>query len=352
MIRRRRSRRLAVLAQSLGAVPILAGAASADEPIVVHRRDGGLSERGVLESLGPDGLRWTTADGMDRRDRWSALREVEGLDAAHRPLLADGTLLWRATNRLERGEIALAAPLFGDLADRWSGEGSLRQVEAMVGLIRCRSRLGDPVGAALASLELLELEDGRDVAAGLERLPGGWPVEASLLAVDPLGEDAARLRVGLRRFAESRVAERADWIETVLLGSPAPEGGTSAEQDALASLCMTLRSLDDRSPTTLLAERDERLADAATPAEERWIHARIAATLAGESDPDLRRRGLLEWLCIPARHPESVEAPLAFRAAAAVAAELGEDDLAWRLSRAAARAVEDLRSRPVPRTTP
>ena len=45
-----------MLAQSLGAVPILAGAASADEPIVVHRRDGGLSERGVLESLGPDAL--------------------------------------------------------------------------------------------------------------------------------------------------------------------------------------------------------------------------------------------------------------------------------------------------------
>lgn len=345
---------------SIGAVLAIAASlassaahAVASEEIAIRWRDRRPEARGVLESIGPDGLRWTAPDGIVQSARWSAIREVDGLDETYRALLEDGVALWRASSRLVRGEVELAAPIFEGLADRWSGEDSRRHREALEGLVRCRIRLGDPVGAALAALERLELDIDSGAGGGLERLAGGWPAEAALWSVDPQGEDAARLRVGLRRFEESPVADEAAWLESVLVDAEPPDAASSEIRSGtpLAMRCALLRLVAETPPEALLARRDEWL-DAAEPAEQRWIHARIAAVLAADPDRSLRRRGLVEWLCIPARFPDSVEAPLAFEAAARTASELGDEDLAWRLSEAAVRAAEELRTRPVPRTIP
>lgn len=344
------------LSMTLSATLSIGVAAAGTEEVVVRWRDGRPVDRGVLESIGPDGLRWRSPVGVSQSARWPEIREVDGLDERHRSLLEEGTVLWRAWSRLERGEVALATPLFVEMTERWHGEVSRRHRDALEGLLRCRIRDGRPVDAALAALELRELEIAAGEAAGgesmLARLPGGWPEEAPLWRIDPDGEEAARLRVGLRRFAESPVAGEAAWLEAAMLAGPPPAGTESSRSPAIAAPGGELLGIDETPPETLLADREDRLAAAATPAEERWIHARMATVFASDPDRDLRRRGLLEWLCIPARFPHSVEAPLALDAAARLAAALGDDDLAWRLARSADRAAQDLRSRPVPRTTP
>lgn len=339
---------------------LLAGRVPATSPdefdeldeVRLHWRDGRSAERGVLLSIGPDGLQWRRGDGTVAGARWSSLREVDGLGAEHRDLLEDGGLLWRATSRLERGEIDLAAPIFERLADRWSGEVSRRHRAALAGLVRCRARTGRPADAAIAALRLLELDAaGGEAGAEPPRLPGGWPVEAPLWRIDEQGEEAARLRVALKRYEESPVAASAAWVEATLLGveTAIPAGASPASPARVAAV---LREIDRASPEALLREREALLEAAATTAEERWIHARIATVLAADAAADRRRRALVEWLCVPARFPDSVEAPLALRAAAELADGLGEDDLARRLGEAAARAASSLRSRPVPRTTP
>lgn len=340
------------LAMVAGLAPPPAVAGSVDD-VVVHWRTRRAVERGAVVSFDVDELRWTNAEGVERSARWTEIRAVEGLDEAHRPLLDEGIALWRASSRLERGEVALASEIFERLADRFGGEDSNRRRQALEGLVRCRVRMGDPAGAVLAALDrrALDPQEGEDGGedGGLDRLPDGWPEEAPLWAVDPDGERAAALRVGLRRFAGTPVASDASWIEAAVSAGAEP---TAPAASPLATRCAMLRRIDRTPPETLLVEREALLSAAASPAEERWIHARIAAVLAADPDRDRRRRGLIEWLCIPARFPDSVEAPLAFEAAARVAAHLGDEPLADRLGRAAKRASEDLRSRPVSRIRP
>lgn len=328
------------------------GVADAQE-VVIHWRDGRPISQGTLETVDRDGITWTTSEGLGQSARWPDLREVDGLEAVHRRLLDDGRDLWRATSRMERGEIERAAPIFERLAGRWSGEDSTRRREALAGLVRCRVREGKVADAVLAGLELMEADRAGVVALGLGRLADGWPIEAPLWALDGESEDAARLRVGLRRFAESRVVDEALAIEAALLGATTPiDAEATVPERSFAARCAALGSIETLPADRLLEMREGLLSAAGSTAEERWIHARIASALAADAREALRRRAVIEWLCIPARFPESVEAPLAFTAAAELASQLGDDDLAWRLSRAADRAAQTLRTSPVPRTLP
>lgn len=322
-------------------------------PVRLEWRDG--ESRSVrLVSLDEVGVAYLELDAGDRvvpsRARWD---EIRGLEGARVPdgALERGTRAWRARTRLARGEHALAAPLFEALAAEAAAPATAgafdpahRRILAE-GLLRTRLETGDLGGAAVAALEAMRLErEGvalDEVAvAPAPRIAGlGWPSDLPLLPIEWSLPPEARtiLAARLDSFSGTVVATEAALVATALLGSEAPIL-VGREDTPLRRALAEVSALRVTSPEDAFAGREARLAGV-DPAVARWIHGQIGERLLASEDPALRRRGLLEWLCIPARFGGEVGSDLALRRAAAILRAEGEERLAERLEEDALRPV-------------
>lgn len=322
-------------------------------PVRLEWRDG--ESRSVrLLSLDEVGIAYVELDAGDRvvpsRARWDELRGLEGATAPA-GALERGTRTWRARTRLARGEHALAAPLFEALAEEAVApataaafDPALRRIIAE-GLLRTRIEAGDLGGAAVAALEAMRLElEGtaldEEAVAPAPRIGGlGWPSGVPLLPIEwslPI-EARTVLAARLAAFADTVVATEAALVATALLGSAAPIL-VGREDTLLRRALAEVSALRVSSPEDAFAGREARLAGV-DPAVARWLHGQIGERLLASEDPALRRRGLLEWLCIPARFGGEVGGDLAIRRAAAILRAEGDDRLAERLEEDALRHV-------------
>lgn len=338
----RRRLLLAAILLGLGASAL---AAPPPAPIEVT-----LERRGQERAETVDVLRWDR-DGLEVRRaasngsnafvRWDEVRSVDGMPSESLEAQRLGERLWRACTRLERGDFALAAPLFEALAESFRGEGSQRERIAIEGALRTRVRAGDAAAAILAALRAMELDRANVLLPPGALAPAAriasldWPEGAAILPLEGLLEEdqAEALLASLREFAaaDRTVAIEAAAIAEAALGQRLAVA-VPADRSSLTVLLARLAEVRAASPTTLLADRERLLEEASPAAIERWWQAHLGERLLAEPVPSIQRRGLLEWLAVAAGEPGSPEAGLALRRAVRAADRLGEDDLADRLA--------------------
>ncbi len=359
----------------LAAAAMLMAIAGSPSPAAAEAADGGGAEpvllidiRGSLriEAVPLDeveatreGLAWPSGEGGGlRRLRWDRVRDLRVAAAAGRtaaigdacPEFAAGVSedrsrgerLWRGIARLERGDAAAARAVLEPLAEELADESSLRA--RLVAAWQLRARLAgdaDPVAVADAAIRCVRLEAmdpgpadeaWSDASHGSPdpaldrplRFEEGWPAEAPPLPA--WGRSGEEVLAALDpRAVASRPLLAASLAS--LVGDAIPP--TIAGETQLPQLWRTLLEIRRSDPATL-AERRESWLRGVDPADAAVIHAHLGARLRAEASPDLRRRGLLEWLAIPAAapDPDSPTVRWAWRRIAEAAAEEGLGTLA------------------------
>ncbi len=119
---------------------------------------------------------------------WDRVREVRGVRAASAdPFLPMADSLWRARMRLERGDIALAQPLFEGLYEKQRGLAGPSGIVLAEGVLRCRLAEGRATGAVWPWLDWMTVWNG----AGRKGRDGWWAgasatgVSAVSAVIDP-----------------------------------------------------------------------------------------------------------------------------------------------------------------------
>lgn len=281
-------------------------------------------------SVGSDGLSWQAAAGSPPRLlRWERLRSVAVLGGAGRaeaiesacpafaasiaPQRSTGDRLWRGLSRLERSDFTAALEILEPLAAETAAERSTRSALAAVALLHARLHsASDPALVAEAALGVVAL-DRAAVAVAMEAVPSehrvwfdpiwplreGWPIAAPPLPCsDPVPPDRV---ARLERAAPEGEGELVAAL-LVLLSPSMPQGPTK-EPTAIPPSWQRLLEIRRSGPERIREYRERWLADA-SEAERAAIHAHLGARLLAESDPALRRRGVLEWLAIAAASAE------------------------------------------------
>jgi hypothetical protein len=311
-----------------------------------------LERRGQAGAESVEVLRWDR-DGLEIRlsgtegdaaiVRWDEVRAIDGISTQAEAPRRFGERLWRACARLERGDHALAAPLFEELAEAFREEGSIRERIAIEGVLRTRIRSGDSAASILAALRAMELDRAgvplpRGSIAPADRIASlDWPDGVPVLPLERLlaEDEADALLESLRGFA---TPGRAAAPEAVVLAHATlgrrlePVDSDSTDRSTLTALLERLVDLRARSTMSLLDDRERLLAEASPSAVECWWQAHLGERLLADRDPSIQRRGLLEWLAVAAARPDAPAGRIALRRAVLAADTLGEDDLADRLA--------------------
>lgn len=193
----------AIATGALLAVLAVASAASAD---VIERRGAEPRLEGSIGASGIDaaGVSIVTEFGARHVVPWDRVRRVIITDGGDRRVreravaryAEQADQLWRARSRVERGDVALAAPLFERLFEMYRGTDSETALVVAEGLLRCRLAQGANASAVAPALEAARLRragvDTRSYGmldpvwdADLElvpQLPPAWLTGAALQA--------------------------------------------------------------------------------------------------------------------------------------------------------------------------
>lgn len=336
-----------------------------DAPILLVERRGSLGIEAIplaQVEASREGLAWTIDEGdRPQRVRWDRVRDLriagdggrtESVDEACPEFAAAigddwsiGRRLWRGVARLDRGDAAGAIAALEPLGNALAEESSLRARLVAACLLQARlAGDSDPIAVADAALRCVRLEaasiDGEHAAWAEEgeaaiggsrrsghsgvRVVDGWPADAVPLPSPGLAREEIVARLDPRGVAWRPLLAAS--LASLLADTMPPP---IAEESRLPALWRTLLEIRRSDLATLLQRREEWLARA-DAAELPAIHAHLGIRLLAEASPALRRRGLLEWLAIPARtdDPESPTVRWAWRRIAEAAAAEGLDTLA------------------------
>lgn len=304
------------------------------EPVILRGSDPPLagqvldiSDQGVLVELPPAGDRTTPQRVLVGWDRVARLPAAHQAQAAPFAPIADAA--WRARSRLERGDAVAAEPLFEQLFHDYAWRQGPTSALVAEGLLRCRLRRGAQVMAVEPWLSLLaaqttpvasaprvlgadwasrsDLDPILDAETGL--VPGlppiwlDWPGLASLTdpAVVPLPA------TGIADAARSTAAQLAQWYHAAAafeVGRPVPLpelSDTAPPSVRFVADIVTARAADLPRRAAARDRLIQRLALNLPPWQEAWCRAAIGRSFLREADPDLRVRGILELLHLPAR---------------------------------------------------
>lgn len=321
----------------------LASGATADREL--HRRDGAaplVVERvaatgaGVQATVRSEGLRFERLVPWDRVASID-LDEAGGLEAGIARGIEKGTLVWRGRTRLNRGDAVLARAAFESAFDAGVLPTSELGGIALEGVVRAAIAAGDTSPALGEAVLVSEFSPG---LVEPSRFPRGAvlidPDTGLVASVPPVGEDADRSRMldWFRRVPapDARAALRRTLFVRLLEGTgPPDESGQDLSDGERFLLRLTELDAEDagrreRTRRTLLA------AAADAPVwKTAWIRFFAGrGTLARETDPELRMRGVLDLVEVIAL--ESSAPPVLRRAslrlAAAALRDLGRSESA------------------------
>lgn len=266
---------------------------------------------------------------------WDRVRVVEGELAGEAEAWLDiAEKLWRARARLERGDAAMAEPLFEEVFESLRGSPGPTALAAAEGLLRCRLARGARAAAVEPWLEVKRLR--REGALVEFRGPPVIDAEWGLApALPPVwGQDAGAEALGREaggRSADFVVAALDDLYRWSALRAAGVDGTSATapivgeEEGGDPAVALVQAMVEAQHGEGMTRERArERLAaglsrDLGTW-REAWRRAAIGLSLTSSPEPAARRAGLLELLQIPARFSGSQPdlAGLALREAARV----------------------------------
>ena len=239
--------------------------------------------------------------------------------------------LWRARSRLQRGDHALAEPLFERLFERHRGQTHATAHLVAEGLVRCRIARGAHELAMIPALEVIRLE-----RAGMktERYPRPPAVDDAYQLCPALapawvtGRAVGRLERDLKAFdagGDPVVRDLVALYAWAAAGQATPDGsdGTAAAEalaDAahpgvrLLARIVTCGDPDPRRRASARARLEQDL-PSLPPWAEGWARFALGSSLAREPDIRSRRRGIVSLLHLPAR----LRGPLPYLTALALA---------------------------------
>ncbi|MAB82529.1 MAG: hypothetical protein CMJ24_03715 [Phycisphaerae bacterium] len=298
---------------------------------VVVLRGGDPSVRGSVSRVDDDGVRIGVEGEPAVVIPWDRISGVN-LSEERIPRLEEhlsrGVDLWRARTRLERGDFALAEPIFEVQFPGTLGRTSETALVVAEGLLRCRLHRGELAAALLPALEVArlrrkgietrsyadllppavrsdspELIQMLDVESGLvPYIPPAWlsgpDLAARLSAIeswDSGGDDTLSLLAEL--YAMSIRQSMGESIDPVELAEP-----RIADSFGGLLLAAMINSLHDdvdvrKSARSVL----ETSLSGSPPWVEGWIRFQLGRSLLMEPAMGQQRRGLLSLAHLPAR---------------------------------------------------
>ncbi len=251
---------------------------------------------------------------------WDSVKIVVGdlaADAERFGELADDA--WRARLRLSRGDLAMAEPLFESLQTELLDAPGPTALMVNEGLLRCRLRRGDQAGAMEPWLQAVAMREAGHRVAGdpplmavLDQdllLPAALPpiwlgdgATASVLTQStlppPEGEGASNLAVAMRSMYLAAAQFEID-------GSPAGDIPPINHSGGMFVRDIVLSRAGDEDQRRRARESLEAGLDDLHGWQEAWRRAALGRSLLRESDRELRVRGVLQLLHLPARFGSS-----------------------------------------------
>ncbi len=291
---------------------------------------------------------------------WDRVRAVEGELAEQAAAWAEvSETLWRARARLERGDAALAEPLYEEAFAQLAGAPGPTALAAAEGLLRCRLLRGARAAAVEPWLEAARLRR-EGVAVEFRGPPVIDPDTGLAPALAPVWERTvgagALGRVDGGRSTNFVIATLDDLYRWSALraagvdaaGAHEPVVGPEEAKDpavALVQAMVEAQHGDDRARERARAALSAGLARDLGSWQEAWRRAALGLSLVRERGEAQRRDGMLELLHLPARFSGSQPAlaAIALREAARTLEEDGDSAGALALRTEA----EGLRTTPV-----
>jgi hypothetical protein len=335
--------------------------------VALRESAGAAAEPGVFVSADEGGVTTTNGDGKARVISWDKVRSLGDAPSVQTPTWAEA--LWRARARIEREDYSGAEPLLESIAAGMESTGGLASGASGAvlyeGVLRCRLHRGvhtaavgpyfawrRATGLAISadaraawiggSIRGAQVIDGR---TGLcTELPPIWLNEPALTRAAIAKEDWDRLAPA-GSVADPLIA----WYRASMLYESAASEEEANEARALAVKTVSTSVTDaERLVQSIVLSRlgdDKARADARAALENRlsgeevegwleaWCRAAIGRSLVHETDAELRRRGVLQLLHVPARLGRTAPglAAICLAEAANALNEMGDAAGAWAL---------------------
>ena len=295
-------------------IPAMAHVASAQRE--VHRRAGvapmavdrlEVTNAGLRVFASPNGLL------QEQVIAWDRIAHVDPLtggtyEAGLAKRLKIGEHLWRGRTRLLRGDARLARGEFESAWAQLQHEQSQAAALAAEGLLRASLLRQRPEDAMVAALAVAELKAAGYIADRFEQLPQILDETTGLIPELPPVLQESRVAEAAQEVSSWSAGSpihdttRAKLIRDILLRTPpatAPE--TRGEEDGVKFLRRILE-LDAEDPARRNRAREllQRDLQRAPVWRQAWIHFFVGRSLVEhETDPALRRIGVLELLYVP-----------------------------------------------------
>ncbi|MFI4897882.1 MAG: hypothetical protein ACIARR_08655 [Phycisphaerales bacterium JB059] len=285
--------------------------------------------RGTVTGMDLQGVQVVTGDGVSAVLGWDEVREVVGERAgAFERIREEARAVWRAGVRLEREDWVNAEPVLEELFESLAWTRGPTSSFVSRGLLTCRLARGARGAAVAAWLSALVSEGwpaGRGSATeGAGQIDPETGLVADLAPVWLRGDEA-------HRMASSALDEGVDADatgRTQLLGVLYQEsarfelspGEGAARRAAIGdAINATDREVLEEDGVSLVLEivlarvgaEEQRIASRAALRDrlnqrmpgwkEAWVRAGLGRSLVRESDPETRRRGVIQLLHLPAR---------------------------------------------------
>ncbi len=279
---------------------------------------------GEVSRVGPEGIAIGVA-GAVKTIGWDRVREVRGEHgAAAAKEMLPLTELWRARMRLERGDFGAAEPILDGLVARERGIVGPTAAVVFEGLVRCRLRRGAQAGAVWAWLEWVRVRGGTPgMGSDISATWVGGKIDAAPIFDAQTGLITSLPPVFLRDASLDAAAANDEWnrflgtepatAELAMLYRAAvrfeagldPEIGTvssASESVRLVADVVLARAGDDaqrkvaRGNLQARADRQD-----VEPWVECWCRVGLGRSLVRESDPELKRAGVVQLLHAPSR---------------------------------------------------
>ena len=303
---------------------VLASVACLSDDIVILR-DGLGEKSGTVLASDESSLRLQNANDQLIQIAWDQVRDVElgsgdPLRGQLKNRLNRATRIWRARSRLQRGDHALAEPLFAELFEADPARTSEVDLIIAEGLLRCRLERGAMEDALLPALEvsrLLRLGVKTDRYSDLvpvhdaeqplcHFLPPVWVDESKIprlvrhLEEWDAGEDSLLSEVSAQYkfLLENQFGVRSNSQDGI-------DSLTDAADDEFGAELLRWSILSrDESPDV---RRRTRVAmqsqlDRQPGWKKAWLHFLLGVSLLEEPGAGLRRQGLVQLAWLPARY--------------------------------------------------